>query len=96
MRLATTFMFAVPALAGVGDQHDHNAKTCKNNDDNNCNDKHKTQMIKVKNECEIEDENKDHSKDNSNDNTLYCINEAQNLNDVFKEFVEDGGGRVDS
>ena len=32
------------------------------------NDKHKTQKIKAKNECEIENENKDHSKDDVNIN----------------------------
>jgi hypothetical protein len=70
-----------PAFAG-GDHHDHGEKKCKDNGDNNCNDTHKTQKIKAKNECEIENENKDHSKDNTNDNELICINEASNLKDV--------------
>ena len=47
-----------------------------------CNDTHKTQKIKAKNYCEIENKNKDHSKDNANGNELSCVNEAQNLKDV--------------
>ena len=74
---------ATPAFAG-GDE-----KKCKNNGDNNCNDKHKTQKIKAKNECEIENTNKDHSKKNENINELVCVNEVQNLNDVFQEFLEE-------
>jgi hypothetical protein len=70
-----------PVFAG-GDHHDHGEKKCKDNDDNNCNDTHKTQKIKEKNYCEIENENKDHSKDNANGNELSCVNEAQNLKDV--------------
>ena len=70
--------FTSPVFAG-GDHHDHGEKKCKDNDDNNCNDTHKTQKIKEKNYCEIENENKDHSKDNTNDNELSCVNEAQNL-----------------
>ena len=41
-----------PAFAG-GDHHDHGENKCKNNDDNNCNDTHKTQKIDAKNRCEI-------------------------------------------
>ena len=70
-----------PVFAG-GDHHDHGEKKCKNNDDNNCNDTHKTQKIKAKNDCEIVNENKDHSHDNENLNELTCDNEAQNLKDV--------------
>lgn len=80
---------AIPAFAG-GDE-----KKCKNNDDNNCNDKHKTQKIKAKNECEIENTNKDHSKNNENINELVCVNEAQNLNDVFQEFLEEESEEVE-
>ena len=50
-----------------------------------CNDKHKTQKINARNECEIENYNKDPSKDNENLNELTCVNDAQNLNDVFAE-----------
>ena len=52
-----------PVFAG-GDHHDHghDSKKCKDNGDNNCNDTHKTQKIKAKNDCEIENYNKDHSK----------------------------------
>lgn len=69
----------------------HDDKKCKNNDDNNCNDKHKTQKINAKNDFEIENENEDHSKKNDNENELTCSNEAQNLNDVFEQPPEDGG-----
>jgi hypothetical protein len=69
-----------PVFAG-GD-HDDGEKKCKDNGDNNCNDTHKTQKIKAKNECEIENENKDHSHDNQNLNELICVNEAQNWKDV--------------
>jgi hypothetical protein len=85
---ATALTMAVPAVAG-GD--DHGEKKCKNNGDNNCNDKHKTQKIKAKNYCEIENSNEDHSKKNDNKNDLVCINEAQNLNDVFQELSEVNG-----
>jgi len=72
-----------PVFAG-GDHHDNGEKKCENNDDNNCNDTHKTQKIYTKNECEIENKNKDHSKDNLNENSLTCDNAAQNLKDVFQ------------
>src|SRR6476646_6535374 len=71
-----------PVYAGGDHGHGHDGKKCKNNDDNNCNDTHKTQKIEAKNDCEIENENKDHSHDNENLNELNCVNEAQNLNDV--------------
>jgi hypothetical protein len=74
-----------PVFAG-GDHHDHGGKKCKDNGDNNCNDTHKTQKIKAKNECEIQNENKDHSHDNSNENSLECNNSAQNLKDVEQIF----------
>ena len=70
-----------PVFAG-GDDDDNGGKKCKDNGDNNCNDTHKTQKIKVKNECEIENANKDHSRDNVNVNELFCVNEAQNWKDV--------------
>jgi hypothetical protein len=70
-----------PVFAG-GDHHDDGEKKCKDNGDNNCNDTHKTQKIKAKNECKIENENKDHSHDNENLNELTCVNEAQNWKDV--------------
>jgi hypothetical protein len=81
----TGFILVLPVFAG-GDHHDDGGKKCKNNDDNNCNDTHKTQKIKAKNECEIENENKDHSHDNENLNSLECINDGQNLNDVEQIF----------
>jgi hypothetical protein len=76
-----------PVFAG-GDHHDHghDSKKCKDNGDNNCNDTHKTQKIKAKNDCEIESYNKDHSKDNTNENDLTCANDAQNLKDVEQIF----------
>lgn len=88
----TGFSLVSPVYAG-GDHHGHGEKKCKDNGDNNCNDTHKTQKIKTKNDCEIKNENKDHSHDNVNVNTLSCSNEAQNLKDVEQTdiFVEDGG-----
>ena len=82
-----------PVFAG-GNHHDHghDSKKCKDNGDNNCNDKHLTQKIKVKNECEIENTNKDHSHDNGNVNSLTCGNQAQNLNDVQQIDVFAGNG----
>jgi hypothetical protein len=74
-----------PVFAG-GDHHDEGGKKCKDNGDNNCNDTHKTQKIKAKNYCEIENYNKDHSKDNLNENSLECINDAENLKDVEQIF----------
>jgi hypothetical protein len=81
-----------PVFAG-GDHHDDGGKKCKDNGDNNCNDTHKTQKIKAKNDCEIENYNKDHSSKNDNENGLFCGNEAQNLKDVeqIDIFVEENG-----
>ena len=79
--MGTTGMSLVSPVFAGGD-HNDGGKKCKDNGDNNCNDTHKTQKIKAKNECEIENENKDHSDDNVNANTLDCINDAQNLKDV--------------
>ena len=89
-----------PAFAWGGhDHHDHGDKKCKNNDDNNCNDKHNTQKIKTKNECEIENTNKDHSKDNENLNGLACVSQNANVrdsllvnSDIFGSAVTDGLG----
>ena len=80
--MGTTGLNLVSPVFAGGDHHDHGEKKCKNNDDNNCNDTHKTQKIKAKNECEIENENKDHSDDNENLYELTSVNEAQNLKDV--------------
>jgi hypothetical protein len=80
----TTVMgLAAPVFAG-GDE-----KTCKDNDGDNCNDKHFTQKITEKNNCEIENTNKDDSSKNDNENELICVNEAQNLKDVLQEFFEE-------
>ena len=86
--IGTTGLNIVSPVFAGGDNHhhDHGEKKCKNNDDNNCNDTHKTQRIKAKNYCEIENENKDHSHDNENLNSLECVNDAQNLKDVFQGF----------
>jgi len=68
-------------------------KKCKDNGDNNCNDKHRTQKIDVKNKCEIENKNKDHSSHNDNENELVCANEAANLNGVeIISPTDDNGG----
>ena len=90
--MGTTGLSLVSPVFAGGDHHDHGEKKCKNNDDNNCNDTHKTQKIKAKNDCEIENENKDHSHDNGNVNTLTCANEASNLKDVEQVdvFLPDG------
>jgi hypothetical protein len=81
-----------PVFAGGDHGHGHDGKKCKNNDDNNCNDTHKTQKIETKNDCEISNYNKDHSHDNGNDNSLECANDAQNLNDVEQlDIFADGG-----
>jgi hypothetical protein len=80
-----------PVFAG-GDHNNHGDKKCKDNDDNNCNDTHKTQKIYVNNDCEIENTNKDHSHDNLNVNNQTCANSAQNLKDVEQTdiFLLDG------
>ena len=94
--MGTTGLSLVSPVFAGGDHHDHGEKKCKNNDDNNCNDTHKTQKIKAKNDCEIENENKDHSHDNGNVNTLTCANEASNLKDVEQVdvFLPDGMTRL--
>ena len=71
---ATMMSQAVPVFA--------DKKKCEDNDNNNCNDTHKTQKIEEKNKCKIENENKDHSKKNDNSNELACVNLAANLDDV--------------
>jgi hypothetical protein len=89
--MGTTGLSLVSPVFAGGDHHDHGEKKCKDNGDNNCNDTHKTQKIKAKNECEIENENKDHSHDNANDNDLVCANIASNLKDVEANvFLPDG------
>ena len=69
------------------ERHDHHdngdKKKCKDNGDNNCNDKHKTQKIEAKNKCEIENENSHHSKKNDNENLQFCDNIGANVKDVF-------------
>ena len=90
------FSLVSPVFAG-GDHHDHGGKKCKDNGDNNCNDTHKTQKIKAKNDCEIKNYNKDHSKDNTNENDLTCANDAQNLKDVEQIFgLTDGALQAQS
>jgi hypothetical protein len=92
------FSLVPPVFAG-GDHHDHghDSKKCKDNGDNNCNDTHKTQKIKAKNDCEIKNYNKDHSKDNTNENDLTCANDAQNLKDVEQIFgLTDGALQAQS
>ena len=84
--IGTTGLSLISPVFAGDDHHDHGEKKCKDNGDNNCNDTHKTQKIKAKNDCEIENENKDHNHDNGNVNTLTCSNEAQNLNDVEQIF----------
>lgn len=81
--LSHVFVFA-------GDHHDHGDNKCKNNNDNNCNDKLKTQRIQVKNDCQIKNENEDHSKKSDNENTLDCTNRVQNHAGVST--VPQGGG----
>ena len=80
--MGTTGLSLISPVFAGGDHHDHGEKKCKNNDDNNCNDTHKTQKIEAKNDCEIENTNKDHSHDNFNNNTLVCQC-SQNLKDVL-------------
>jgi uncharacterized membrane protein len=93
--MLTAFTTAATSLTAPAYAND--GKKCKNNDDNNCNDTHKTQKIKTKNECEIENTNKDHSNDNTNENELICVNEAQNLKDVVQEEIfADGGGDAEA
>jgi hypothetical protein len=89
----------LPAFAGGHDHHNHGDQKCKDNGDNNCNDKHNTQKIKTKNECEIENTNKDHSKDNENLNGLACVSQNANVrdsllvnSDIFGSPVTDGLG----
>lgn len=85
-----TLNLATPVFA---DGDDHEGKKCKNNEDNNCNDKHKTQKIKTKNECEIENTNKDHSKENTNTNDLECVIFSDNTSDsVFLEIFDEQNG----
>jgi hypothetical protein len=90
--MGTTGLSRVSPVFADGDHHNHGEKKCKDNGDNNCNDKHKNQKINVKNECEIENTNKDHSHDNGNVNSLTCTNQAQNLDDVQQLDIFAGDG----
>jgi hypothetical protein len=72
---ATTMYMAAPAF---GDK-----KKCDDNDNNNCNDTHKTQKIDEKNKCKVENENEDHSSHNLNEVELACVNIGANLNKVL-------------
>jgi len=72
--LTTTISVAAPTFA--------DKKKCEDNDNNNCNDTHKTQKIDQENKCKIENENEDHSSDNGNLNSLACVNIGANLKDV--------------
>ena len=61
--MGTTGLSLVSPVFASGDHHDHGEKKCKDNGDNNCNDKHKTQKIDSKIECENEVKNKDTHED---------------------------------
>jgi hypothetical protein len=52
--MGTTGLSLVSPVFAGGDHHDHGEKKCKDNDNNNCNDTHKTQKIHSKVECENE------------------------------------------
>ena len=61
-------------------------KKCEDNSDNNCNDK--SQNMKQKNECKIENENKDHSDKNTNSigsQTMICANIGINPDGDFSQ-----------
>ena len=77
--LTTTISMAAPTFA--------DKKKCEDNDNNNCNDTHKTQKIEEKNKCKIENENEDHSSHNLNENELACVNIGANLDGVLV-FIE--------
>jgi hypothetical protein len=69
-----------PVFAG-GDHHDHGEKKCKDIDNNNCNDTHKTQKIDSKVECENQVKQK-HSDDNVNALANDCASANANLKEV--------------
>ena len=77
---ATMMYIAIPAFA--------DKKHCDDNNNNNCNDTHKTQKIDQENKCKIENENEDHSKDNTNTNELACVNFGTNLKDFLFEIIQ--------
>src|SRR5262249_11511086 len=58
-------------------------KHCDDNENNNCNDSHKTQKIDQENKCKIENENEDHSSDNVNQNLVQCENIGANVKDFL-------------
>ena len=68
--MGTTGLSLVSPVFAGGDHHHDGEKKCKDNGDDNCNDTHKTQKIKAKNEGEIKNETKDHSQDTVNVNGL--------------------------
>jgi hypothetical protein len=72
---ATMMSQAIPVFA--------DKNKCEDNDNNNCNDTHKTQKIESKNKCETENENSHHSKKNDNENLLICDNIGANVKDVL-------------
>ena len=82
--LTTTISMAAPTFA--------DKKKCEDNDNNNCNDTHKTQKIDQENKCKIENENEDHSSDNGNSNQLACVNLAANAKNVL--VLSESGGDI--
>jgi hypothetical protein len=77
---ATIMSLAAPVFA--------DKKKCEDNDNNNCNDTHKTQKIDQYNKCKIENENEDHSSHNTNENLLECANIGANLDGVLVEIIQ--------
>src|SRR5215813_15580204 len=77
---ATATTFVAPVFA--------DKKKCEDNDNNNCNDTHKTQKIDQYNKCKIENENEDHSSHNANENFLEYAKIGANLDGVLVEIIQ--------
>jgi len=77
---ATTVSLAAPVFA--------DKKKCEDNDNNNCNDTHKTQKIDQYNKFKIEIENEDHSSHNANENFLEYAKIGANLDGVLVEIIQ--------
>ena len=81
--MGTTGMSLVSPVFAGGDHHDHDGKKCKDNGDDSCNDTHKTQKNKGKNDCKADIEIK-HSEQASIATSVNCedINTNVKVKDI--------------
>jgi len=82
--MGTTGLSLISSVFAGGHHHDHGEKKCKDNGDNSCNDTHKTQKFKGKNDCKIDAKLKD-SDDATQATALNCEDTNTNTNVNVKD-----------